>query len=130
VVILIGLVTKNAILLLDVVMTGLEEDETLEAALVRAGRLRLRPILMTALTVVMISIPLLAGLGEGSEFRQPLGLVIVGGVVSSTFLTLFVVPAAFYRFERHRFPTEAAPTRRTRDRRAPGAPLPEAGGSD
>ncbi len=131
VVILIGLVTKNAILLLDVVMSGLDDDETLEAALVRAGRLRLRPILMTALTVVMISIPLLAGLGEGSEFRQPLGLVIVGGVVSSTFLTLFVVPAAFYRFERHRFPTEAAPARRRRDApAASGAPLPEAGGSD
>ncbi len=105
VVILIGLVTKNAILLLDVVIAGLEKDETLERALVRAGRLRLRPILMTALTVVIISVPLLLGLGEGSEFRRPLGLVIVGGVVSSTFLTLFVVPAAFYRFERRRFRT-------------------------
>ena len=107
VVILIGLVTKNAILLLDVVVAGLEEDETLERALVRAGRLRLRPILMTALTVVIISVPLLLGLGEGSEFRQPLGMVILGGVVSSTFLTLFVVPAAFYRFERRRFTTDA-----------------------
>lgn len=106
VVILIGLVTKNAILLLDVVIAGLEEDETLERALVRAGRLRLRPILMTALTVVIISVPLMLGLGEGSEFRKPLGMVILGGVVSSTFLTLFVVPAAFYRFEWHRFPSE------------------------
>lgn len=102
-VILIGLVTKNAILLLDVVVQGLEGDETLKDALVRAGELRLRPILMTALTVITISIPLLLGLGEGSEFRRPLGLVIVGGVVSSTFLTLFVVPAAFYRFERGRY---------------------------
>ncbi|MDZ7801022.1 MAG: efflux RND transporter permease subunit [Trueperaceae bacterium] len=105
VVILIGLVTKNAILLLDVVVSGLEEGETLEQALVRAGRLRLRPILMTASTVVIISVPLLLGLGEGAEFRRPLGLVITGGVVSSTFLTLFVVPAAFYRFERRRFRT-------------------------
>jgi hydrophobic/amphiphilic exporter-1 (mainly G- bacteria), HAE1 family len=100
VVILIGLVTKNAILLLDVVVSQLEESETLRGALVRAGRLRLRPILMTALTVVIISVPLLLGIGEGTEFRRPLGLVILGGVVSSTFLTLFVVPAAFYRFER------------------------------
>ena len=115
VVILIGLVTKNAILLLDVVMSGLEQDETIEQALVRAGRLRLRPILMTALTVVIISVPLLLGLGEGSEFRKPLGLVIVGGVISSTFLTLFVVPAAFYRFERHRFKSAPLPApRRTR----------------
>ena len=103
VVILIGLVTKNAILLLDVVVGQLQEGETLREALVRAGRLRLRPILMTALTIVVISVPLLLGLGEGNEFRQPLGLVILGGVVSSTFLTLFVVPAAFYRFERRRY---------------------------
>lgn len=99
--------TKNAILLLDVVMTGSEDGETLENALVRAGRLRLRPILMTALTVAIISLPLLLGLGEGSEFRRPLGLVILGGVLSSTFLTLFVVPAAFYRFERRNFPSTA-----------------------
>ena len=103
VVILIGLVTKNAILLLDVVVGQLNEGESLRDALIRAGRLRLRPILMTALTIVVISIPLLLGLGEGNEFRQPLGLVILGGVVSSTFLTLFIVPAAFYRFERDRY---------------------------
>ena len=103
VVILIGLVTKNAILLLDAVVSQFEEGETLKGALVRAGELRLRPILMTALTVVIISLPLLLGLGEGSEFRRPLGYVILGGVISSTFLTLFVVPAAFYRFERRRY---------------------------
>lgn len=110
VVILIGLVTKNAILLLDVVVSQMEEAETLKQALVRAGSLRLRPILMTALTVVIISVPLLLGVGEGTEFRQPLGLVILGGVVSSTFLTLYVVPAAFYRFERRRYepPAEGA----------------------
>ncbi len=106
VVILIGLVTKNAILLLDVVVQQFEEGETLKGALVRAGRLRLRPILMTALTVLIISLPLLLGLGDGSEFRRPLGFVILGGVVSSTFLTLFVVPAAFYRFERRRYEPE------------------------
>jgi len=110
VVILIGLVTKNAILLLDVVVSQMERTETLKQALVRAGSLRLRPILMTALTVVIISVPLLLGIGEGTEFRQPLGLVILGGVVSSTFLTLFVVPAAFYRFERRRYePSEPSP---------------------
>ncbi len=113
VVILIGLVTKNAILLLDVVVGQLHEGETLRQALVRAGRLRLRPILMTALTIVVISVPLLLGLGEGNEFRQPLGLVILGGVVSSTFLTLFVVPAAFYRFERRRYAERTVTTNGT-----------------
>ncbi len=103
VVILIGLVTKNAILLLDVVVQQHREGDSLKATLIRAGRLRMRPIIMTALTVLIVSLPLLLGLGEGSEFRRPLGMVILGGVVSSTFLTLFVVPSAFYRFERHRF---------------------------
>ena len=103
VVMLIGLVTKNAILLLDVVVSQVQRHPTLRDGLIAAGRLRLRPILMTALTVMIISLPLLLGLGEGSEFRQPLGMVILGGVVSSTFLTLFVVPAAFYRFERRRY---------------------------
>ena len=102
---LIGLVTKNAILLLDVVMNQIEEQGTLDLkeALVEAGRLRLRPILMTAGTIVIISIPLLIGLGDGAEFRRPLGLVIAGGVLSSTILTLFVVPAVFYRFERNNY---------------------------
>ncbi len=103
-VILIGIVTKNAILLLDVVVTRLDDaDMSLKEALVEAGRLRLRPILMTAITVVAISMPLLLGVGSGSEFRRPLGLVIFGGVLSSALLTLFVVPAAFYRFERGRY---------------------------
>ncbi len=108
VVILIGLVTKNAILLLDVVVSQVEQSDNLKEALIKAGRLRLRPILMTAITILIISVPLLLGLGEGSEFRQPLGLVILGGVLSSTFLTLFVVPAAFYRFERKGYETRLA----------------------
>jgi HAE1 family hydrophobic/amphiphilic exporter-1 len=126
VVILIGLVTKNAILLLDVVVSQYREGESLKETLIRAGRLRLRPILMTALTVVIISVPLLLGLGEGSEFRRPLGLVILGGVVSSTFLTLFVVPSAFYRFERHRF-AKAATERSGRGDERPSAPEPDFG---
>jgi hydrophobic/amphiphilic exporter-1 (mainly G- bacteria), HAE1 family len=100
-VMLVGLVTKNAILLLDVVRQRLLSGETdLRAALLEAGAVRFRPILMTTLTVVVISVPLLLGLGEGSEFRYPLGLVILGGVLSSALLTFYVVPAAFYYFER------------------------------
>ncbi len=102
-VILIGLVTKTAILLLDVVQSRQQEGVDLREALVEAGKLRFRPILMTTLTVIVIGLPLLLGGGEGSEFRRPLGLVILGGVVSSSLLTLFVVPAAFYLFERGRF---------------------------
>jgi HAE1 family hydrophobic/amphiphilic exporter-1 len=95
-------VTKNAILLLDFAVRAARE-KPLYAALVEAGRLRLRPILMTTLTVLMISIPLIAAVGEGSEFRRPLGIIILGGVSVSMLLTLFVVPAAFYLFERKRY---------------------------
>ncbi len=101
VVMLIGLVTKNAILLLDFAVRRMEEMP-LQVALVEAARLRLRPILMTTLTVLIISLPLLLGTGEGAEYRRPLGVIILGGLLSSTLLTLFVVPAAFYALERGR----------------------------
>ncbi|MDX2005180.1 MAG: efflux RND transporter permease subunit [Meiothermus sp.] len=105
VVILIGLVTKNAILLLDFAVREARERPLYEA-LVEAGRLRLRPILMTTLTVLIISLPLIFASGEGSEFRRPLGIIILGGVSVSTLLTLFVVPAAFFQFERRRYEKE------------------------
>ncbi len=113
-VMLIGLVTKNAILLLDATMHRLREGVPLREALLEAGEVRFRPILMTTLTVVVISMPLLLGIGAGSEMRYPLGLVILGGVLSSALLTFYVVPAAFYQFERktwernHPTPTPAA----------------------
>ncbi|MEM6428443.1 MAG: efflux RND transporter permease subunit [Deinococcota bacterium] len=100
IVLLTGLVTKNAILLLDVAVAKRAEGMPLRDALVEAGRNRLRPIFMTAGTVIIITVPMLLGFGEGSEFRRPLGLVIFSGVMVSTLLTLFIVPAAFYRFER------------------------------
>ena len=100
-VILIGLVTKNAILLLDFVVER-ARSMPLRDALVESGGLRLRPIVMTTLTVLVISFPLIFGGGEGAEFRSGLGIVILGGIVSSTLLTLYVVPSAFYLFERRR----------------------------
>ncbi len=103
VVMLVGLVTKNAILLLDQAMQRMAEGGDLYAALIEAARVRFRPIVMTTMTVVVISIPLIVGAAQGAEFRFPLGLVILGGVLSSALLTFFVVPAAFYQFERKRF---------------------------
>ena len=101
-VMMVGLVTKNAILLLDFAVDRAKE-KPLKEALVEAARLRLRPILMTSTTVIVVSIPLLMGIGEGSEFRRPLGVIILGGIFTSTLLTLYVIPAAFYFFERHRY---------------------------
>lgn len=102
-VLLIGLVTKNAILLLDFVVREAQGTTDLREALIEAGRLRLRPILMTTATVLIISFPLILGTGEGAELRKPLGVIVLGGLLSSTLLTLFVVPSAFYMFERRRY---------------------------
>ena len=107
VVMLIGLVTKNAILLLDVTLEETKRGVALREALLTAAAVRFRPILMTTSTVVVISLPLLLGLGEGSEFRYPLGLVILGGVLTSALLTFYVVPAAFYQFEHKRYERDA-----------------------
>ena len=101
-VLLIGLVTKNAILLLDFVVRE-AQSMNLREALVEAAKLRLRPILMTTITVLVISLPLILGIGEGGELRKPLGVIVLGGVLTGTLLTLFVVPAVFYLFERKRF---------------------------
>jgi len=100
-VILLGLATKNAILYLEFVVERMKTEPIFDA-LVESARLRFRPILMTTLTVLVISIPLVFGQGDGAEFRRGLGIVILGGVVTSTLLTFYIVPTVFYRFERNR----------------------------
>ncbi|HTX73369.1 MAG TPA: efflux RND transporter permease subunit, partial [Rectinemataceae bacterium] len=98
---LIGLSAKNAILYLDFVMERLGKMP-LKDALIDAARLRFRPIVMTTLTVLVISFPLILSTGQGSEFGQRMGMVMFGGIVFSAILTFFVVPAAFFQFERKR----------------------------
>ncbi len=100
-VILLGLATKNAILYLEFVTDRMKTKPIFDA-LVEAAQLRFRPILMTTLTVLVISIPLVLGQGDGAEFRRGLGIVILGGVVTSTLLTFYIVPSVFYRFEKNR----------------------------
>lgn len=107
IIILPGLVVKNSILLLDLVINKENfKDLDLKAMLIEAARTRLRPILMTTLTLIAISLPILLGRGEGAQLRYSLGLVIFGGVTFSAMLTLFVIPTAFYRFERKSFRAE------------------------
>ncbi len=107
-VILLGLSTKNSILYLEFVTERLR-SQPLRAALIEAAELRFRPILMTTLTVLVISIPLILGQGDGAEFRRGLGIVILGGIVTSTLLTFYVVPSVFYLGERGRQNTPPAP---------------------
>jgi HAE1 family hydrophobic/amphiphilic exporter-1 len=96
---LIGLSAKNAILYLDFVVERISKMP-LHKALIEAAQLRFRPIIMTTLTVLVISFPLIFGSGQGSEFGQRMGIVMFGGIVFSAILTFFIVPAAFYLFEK------------------------------
>jgi HAE1 family hydrophobic/amphiphilic exporter-1 len=98
---LIGLSAKNAILYLDFVVERIGKMP-LKQALIEAAGLRFRPIIMTTLTVLVISFPLVFSTGQGSEFGQRMGVVMFGGIMFSAILTFFVVPAAFYVFERKR----------------------------
>lgn len=95
VILLAGIVVNNAILLVEYVEQFRAEGATARAAVVEAGAVRLRPILMTSLTTALGMIPLALGLGQGSELMQPLAIAVVGGLGVSTVLTLFVVPNAY-----------------------------------
>ncbi len=98
---LIGLSAKNAILYLDFVVERVGKMPFVDA-LIEAAHLRFRPIVMTTLTVLVISFPLMLGRGQGSEYGQRMGVVMLGGILFSAILTFFVVPCAFYLFERTR----------------------------
>lgn len=101
---LIGLVTKNGILIVEFANQKRAEGLTKIQAVVEASRMRLRPILMTSLAMALGSLPLAMSLGAASTSRQPLGIVIVGGIMFSLLLTLFVIPAVYSVFSRNRKP--------------------------
>ena len=95
-ILLMGLVVKNSILLVDLT-NRLRREEGMErdAALLHAGPIRLRPILMTTLALILGMLPVAIGLGSGSDFRQPMAIVVIGGLITSTILTLLFVPTAY-----------------------------------
>jgi multidrug efflux pump subunit AcrB len=95
IVMLMGLVTKNAILLVDFANQGQKEGKSQFAALMEAGQVRLRPILMTTLAMIFGMLPMAIGMGEGGETQAPMGRAVIGGVITSTLLTLVVVPVAY-----------------------------------
>ncbi|MEZ4588132.1 MAG: efflux RND transporter permease subunit [Gemmatimonadales bacterium] len=96
VILLAGIVVNNAILLVEYVEIGRREAGlTTEEAIVEAGAVRLRPILMTTLTTVLGMLPLSFGIGEGTELMRPLAVAVVGGLMVSTFLTLILIPAVY-----------------------------------
>ena len=99
---LIGLVAKNSILLVDLTNQRREQGMAVDAALRNACPIRMRPVLMTSATVILALTPAALGLGAGAETNQPLSIAVIGGMVSSTLLTLVVVPAVYSLIEARR----------------------------
>ena len=101
VVLLVGIVVKNGIVLVDYINLMRERGHELNEAIQMSGRSRIRPVLMTAFTTILGMIPMAASAGEGAEMWQPLGIVVIGGLTVSTFLTLYVVPVIYGVMSRH-----------------------------
>lgn len=99
IIMLFGLVTKNGILLVDFANRLKRRGLTSDEAMLTAGPIRLRPVLMTSLALILGSLPVALGLGAGGSFRQPLALVVIGGLITSTILTLLIVPTAYSLLE-------------------------------
>ena len=103
-VLLIGLVTKNSILLVEYANQRAQKGIDPVTAMMEAGKVRLRPILMTAFSTVAGIMPIAIGFGAGAESRRPMGVAVVGGMLTSTFLTLYVIPVVYVLLDRW-FPT-------------------------
>ncbi|HYJ80789.1 MAG TPA: efflux RND transporter permease subunit, partial [Longimicrobiaceae bacterium] len=121
-ILLIGLVSKNSILLVTYANELRERGGDAVTAMLEAGRIRLRPILMTSVAAVFGALPIALGLGAGAGSRRPLGYAIIGGLVVSTIITLYLVPAVFVVFERMRGDRVPAPAG------APGTPARDEAG--
>ncbi len=127
VILLMGLVAKNAILLIDFAKWSREDQGLpLRDALVHAGAIRLRPILMTTFALIAGMIPVALGSGEGAQFRSPLGVAVIGGVLTSTLLTLVAIPTFYEILEEARewFTARVSGIFRTRPPVPAPAPVP------
>jgi HAE1 family hydrophobic/amphiphilic exporter-1 len=123
IIMLIGIVKKNAIMMIDFALEAQRgEGKSPRDAIFEGCLVRFRPIMMTTMAALMGTLPIAIGFGAGSESRRPLGLAVVGGLVVSQALTLYITPVVYLEFER------LAAWRRTRRARTPGGALPAVGG--
>jgi HAE1 family hydrophobic/amphiphilic exporter-1 len=97
-VMLIGIVVKNAIVLVDYINLMRDRGHNLNEAIIMSGKSRLRPVLMTALTTILAMIPLAFSKGEGSEMWSPMGISVIGGLIFSTMVTMIIVPVMYRIF--------------------------------
>ena len=97
-----GLVAKNGTLLLDYTLTLMERGLDPRSAIIEAGKVRLRPIFMTTLTMVVGMLPTALSMTAGSETRASMAVVVIGGLLTSTVFTLFIIPIIFVWIEKHR----------------------------
>jgi HAE1 family hydrophobic/amphiphilic exporter-1 len=100
---LLGIVAKNSILLVDYIQQQMHAGLSVTDSIIKAGVVRLRPILMTSFAIIAGMLPIALGLSEVGQFRKGMGIVVIGGVISSTILTLIVIPALFDYMNKFRF---------------------------
>ncbi len=99
-ILLVGLVVNNAIVLIDYMNTLRRRGLALKTAVIRGGRTRLKPVLMTSATTLLALLPMALGIGPGAELRYPIGRAVVGGLTTSTLITLVLIPTLYYLIER------------------------------
>jgi len=97
IIILAGIAVNDSIILVDRINQNRRVGMDIPSAIINAGQTRIRPILITSVTTILALLPLTLGIGEGASLRAPMALAVIGGLVTSTALTLIVIPAA-YRF--------------------------------
>ena len=100
IIMMVGIVVSNGVLLVEYINERRRHGEPMHLAVPRAGRIRLRPILMTTLTTVLGLLPMSLGIGEGSEVGAPLAMTIMGGLSFATLLTLVVIPVVYATLDR------------------------------